>query len=107
VSDAYRDLDKQWVDLAERVAPSGEEPFSRARELIDSLHEQVLDGGDAERPAADLTAKELWRLRDARDDEPLFDAPTFEGLLEELGRDIHALYEAERNVVAELGAAIK
>ncbi len=107
VSDAYRDLDRQWVDLAGRVAPSGEEPFSRARELIDSLHEQVLDGGDAERPAADLTAQELWRLRDARDDEPLFDASTFEDLLEELSRDIHALYEAERNVVAELGAAIK
>jgi len=107
VSDAYRDLDKQWVDLAERVAPSGEAPFSRARVLIDSLHEQVLDGGDPERPAADLTAKELWRLRDGRDDEPLFEAPTFEGLLEELGRDIHALYEAERNVVAELAAAIK
>lgn len=107
VSDAYRDLDQQWVDLAERVVPSGEEPFSRARELIDSLHEQVLDGGDAERPAAHLTATELWHLRDARDDEPLFDASTFEGLLEELGRDIHALYEAESNVVAELGAAIK
>jgi hypothetical protein len=107
VSDAYRDLDKQWLDLAERVAPTGEEPFSRARELIDSLHEQVLDGGDAERPSADLTAKEMWRLRDARDDGPIFDASTFEGLLEELGRDIHALYEAERTVVAELGAAIK
>ena len=107
VSDAYRDLDKQWVDLAERLAPSDEEPFSRARDLIDSLHEQVLDGGDAERPAAHVSAKELWRLRDARDDEPLFDAPTFEGLLEQLGRDIHALYEAERNAVAGLGAAIR
>ena len=75
--------------------------------MIDSLHEQVLDGGDAERPAAHVSAKELWRLRDARDDEPLFDAPTFEGLLEQLGRDIHALYEAERNAVAGLGAAIR
>ena len=107
VAEGYRDLDKQWVGLAERCAPSHEEPFSRARELIDALHEHVLDGGDAQRPAADLTAQELWRLRDARDDEPLFDAPTFEGLLEELGGDIHALYEAERDVVAELAAAIK
>jgi hypothetical protein len=107
VSDAYRDLDKQWVNLAERAAPSAEEPFSRARKLIDSLHEQVLDGGDAERRAAHLTAEELWRLREAHDDEPLFDAPTLKGLLEELGRDIHALYEAERHAVAELGAAIK
>ena len=95
------------VGLAERCAPSDEEPFSRARELIDALHEHVLDGGDAQRPAADLTAQELWRLRDARDDESLFDAPTFEGLLEELGGDIHALYEAKRDVVAELAAAIK
>ena len=107
VSAVYRDLDRQWVELAERVAPSDQEPFSRARELIDLLHEQVLDGGDAERPAAQMTAKELWRLRDARDGGPLFDANTFEGFLQELGGDIHALYQAERNAVAELAAAIK
>jgi hypothetical protein len=107
VSDAYRDLDKQWLDLAKRVAPSREEPFSRARELIDSLHQHVLDGGDAERPAADLTAKELWRLRDALDEEPVFDESTFEGRVEELGQDIHALYEAERDALAQLAAAIK
>ena len=107
VSAVYRALDKQWVELAERVAPSDQEPFRRARELIDSLHEQVLEGGDAERPAAQVTAKELWRLRDARDGGPLFDANTLEGFLQELGGDIHALYEAERNAVAELAAAIK
>lgn len=107
VSAVYRDLDRQWVELAERVAPSDQEAFSRARELIDSLHEQVLDGGDAERPAAQKTAKELWRLRDARDGGPLFDADTFEGFLQELSGDIHALYEAERNAVGELAAAIK
>lgn len=107
VSTVYRDLDKQWIELAERVAPNAQEPFSRARELIDSLHEQVLDGGDDERSAAHMTAKELWRLRDARDDASLFDADAFEGLLYELGDDIHALYEAERNAVSELGAAIK
>jgi hypothetical protein len=66
-----------------------------------------LDGGDAERPEAGMTADELWRLRDSRDGGPLFDAPTFESLLEELSRNIQALYEAERNVVAELAAAIK
>jgi hypothetical protein len=107
VSEAYRDLEKQWVGLAERAAPTDEEPFSRARELIDSLHEQVLDGGDAERPAAQSTAQELWHLRDSRDDGPLFDAAAFAGLLDELARDIAALYEAERNVVAELAAAMK
>ena len=105
VSAAYRDLDRQWVALAEHVAPSDVEPFSRARDLIDSLHEQVLDGGDGERPAAELTAEELWRLRDARDEGQLFDASTFEGLLVELGRDVHALYEAEREAVAKLSAA--
>jgi len=106
VSEAYRDLDRQWMDLAERVAPSGEEPFSSARALIDALHEQVLDGGDAERPAAERTAKEMWRLRDARDEEAIVDASTFEGLLEELGREVHALYEAERRVLAQLADAI-
>ena len=107
VSGAYRDLDRQWADLAKRGAPSDVKPFSRARDLIDSLHEQVLDGGDAERPAAQMTAKELWRLRDARDEGPLFDAGTFEGLLQELAGDIHALYEAESNALAELEAAMK
>jgi hypothetical protein len=107
VSDAYRDLDRQWVDLAKRVAPSSEEPFKTARDLIDLLHEQVLDGGDAESPASRLTAKELWSLRDARDEEPLFDPRAFEDRLDQLGRDIHALYEAERNVVTALAAAIK
>jgi butirosin biosynthesis protein H-like/uncharacterized protein DUF4872 len=107
VSEAYQDLDRQWVGLAERAAPSDEEPFSRARELIDALHEYVLDGGDGQGPAARMMAEELWRLRDARDDQLLFDARTFEALLEELGGEIHALYEAERNVVAELAAAIK
>ena len=106
VSDAYRDLDKQWMDLAERVAPSAG-PFGRARDLIDALHEQVLDGGDAERHAANLTANEMWRLRDTRDEEPLFDPPTLDGLLEEVGRDIHAIYAAERQVIAELSAASK
>jgi hypothetical protein len=107
ISGAYRDLDKQWVDLAQRVALSGEDPLSRARELIDSLHQQVLDGGDAQRPAAELTARELWHLRDSHDDEPLVDAPAFAGLLEDLSRDIDALYEAERKAVTELAAAIK
>jgi Butirosin biosynthesis protein H, N-terminal/Domain of unknown function (DUF4872) len=107
VSGAYRGLDKQWADLAERVAPSDVEPFSSARDLIDSLHEQVLDGGDTERPAALMTAKELWRLRDARNGGSLFDPEKFEGFLQELGDEINALYEAERDAVAELGAAIK
>jgi hypothetical protein len=107
VSDLYRELDKQWADLAERVTPSGEEPFGRARELIDSLHEQVLEGGDAERAAADATARELWSLRDTLDEEPLFDAPSFEGFLVELGRDVHALFETERRAVTELSEAIK
>ena len=107
VSGAYRDLDKQWVDLAERVAPGDVEPFSRARGLIDSLHEQVLDGGDAHRAAAQMTAKELWRLRDAGDGGPLFDAETFAGFLQDLGDEINALYEAERNAIAELEDALK
>jgi hypothetical protein len=107
VSGAFRDLDNQWTDLAKRVAPGDVEPFNRARDLIDSLHEQVLDGGDAERPAAQMTANELWRLRDARDDGPLFDAETFEGVLQDLAGDIHALYEAECSAVAALEAAMK
>ena len=107
VSAVYRDLDRQWVEFAERVVPTGEEPFTKARELIDSLHEQVLDGGDAERPAAQSTAMELWRLRDARDGGELFDADTFEGFLQELGSDINALYEAERHALEVLAAAMK
>jgi hypothetical protein len=107
VSALYRDLDRQWIELAERVTPRDQEPFSRARELIDSLHEQVLDGGDAERPAAEKTAKELWRLRTARDGGPLFDADTFAEFLQEMRAGIHALYEAERDSLAELAAAIK
>jgi len=107
VSEAYRDLDMQWVGLAERAAPVDEELFSRARELIDALHEYVLDGGDGQGPAARMMAEELWRLRDAQDDRLLFDARTFEALLEELGEDIHGLYEAERRVLAELAVAIK
>ena len=107
MSGVYRELDKQWGELAERVVPSDVEAFGRARDLIDSLHEQVLDGGDAERRAAQMTAKELWRLRDAGDGGALFDAETLEGFLQELGGDIHALYEAERNAITELEAAIK
>ena len=106
-SGAFRDLDERWAGLAERVAPSNQEPFSEARKLIDSLHERVLDGGDAEWQAARRTADELWRLRDDRDGEPLFDAEAFDDLLEELSGDLHALYDAERNAVAELAAAIK
>lgn len=107
VSSTFRDLDEKWVELAERVAPGDHEPFAQARELIDSLHEQVLDAGDAGRPAAQKKAEELWRLRDGLDGGPSFDAETFAGLLEDMGGVVHALYEAERDAVAELGAAIK
>ena len=107
VSDAYRDLDAQWAALAERVAPGDQEPFRRARNLVDALHEQVLDGGDAERSKAAITSEEIWRAKDAHDDERLFDAPSFEGLLEELARDIHALYEAERHAITELRLAVR
>jgi hypothetical protein len=106
VAEAYRDLDMRWVRLAERAAPSDEEPFSRARELIDALHEHVLDGGDSQGPAARNAAEELWHLRDALDDQRPFDARAFEVLLEELSGDIRALYEAERKAVAELTAVI-
>jgi hypothetical protein len=106
VSGAYRDLDERWVALAERAASGVEGPFGRARALIDALHEQVLDGGDASRAAAEATATDLWRLWDAGDRGPIFDAATFEGLLEGLGREIHALYGAERDAIAALGAAI-
>ena len=107
VSAVYRDLDEQWVDFAKRVAPQDQEPFRRARELIDSLHEQVLDGGDAQRPAAQKTATELWRQREERDRGPVFDAEAFEALLQGLGGHIEALYEAERGAIAQLAAAIK
>lgn len=107
VAALYRDLDEQWAGLADRVAPRDVEPFGIARGLIDRLHEQVLDGGDAEAPEAQITAKEMWRLRDARDGAPLLDEKAFEALLLELGDDIYALYEAERRAAAELGAAIE
>jgi hypothetical protein len=104
-SSAYRELDEQWVALAERAAPLEQEPFRSARILIDVLHEQVLDGGDAERSVANLTATEMWRMRDARNEQPFMDASTFDAVLEELRRHVDALYEAERNALAELTAA--
>lgn len=105
VSALYRELDEQWLDLAACAAPRDEEPFGKARELIDLLHEQVLDGGDAERTGARETARELWRLRDVHDAGPLFDVEALQDRLHELGGAVNALYEAERHAVAELRAA--
>ena len=106
-AEAYKALDGRWLDLAGRCVPADLEPFNRARELIDSLHEQVLEGGDDAKASARETAKELWDLRDSRDGGPLFDEVTFKALLEDLSQDISALYEQERDALAELNAAMK
>lgn len=102
VADAYRQLDRAWAGVAERAAPLDVGPFGRARELIDSLHEQVLEGGDAGRLDAGRTAGALWSLRDSGDDRPLFTDDAFADFLEDLGRDLLSLYEGERAAVAEL-----
>jgi hypothetical protein len=107
VADGYRNLDHQWIQLAERAAPKDVGSFGHARKLIDALHEHMLDGGDAARPAARGVAKELWSLRDAKDGARLFEWEAFADLLEDLGNEMRAIYEGECNVLNELASVVK
>lgn len=106
VAGGYRDLDRQWAVLAERAAPNDPGLFTHARKLIDSLHEQVLDGGDRSEPAARRIANELWRLRDTGDEVNVLDENAFIQLLESLGSAIQTLYEGEQSVLSDLASAV-
>jgi Butirosin biosynthesis protein H, N-terminal/Domain of unknown function (DUF4872) len=106
IADGYRELGGVWSRLAETAASGDREPFAPARRLIDSLHEQVLEEGDAGRSAAEEMAEEIWKLRaEMRDVAPL-DPDEFTGLLQELSSQVDAIYKREHDLIMRLNAVI-
>ena len=83
--------------------------LSMVEQRYDAVRE-VLEGatvGDAARPAARGVAKELWSLRDTKNEARLFEWEAFADLLEDLGNEMRAIYEGECNVLNELASAVK
>ena len=105
VAKGCRDVDAQWSHLAETAAPRSHRLFERARDLIDSLHEHVLEDGDAGRKKAASVAKQLWKLRNRS--QPLFSRDEFMELLEQLSSEVATIYRREREFVSQLRAVVE
>jgi hypothetical protein len=106
IADGYRELGGAWSRLAETAAPRDREPFALARHLIDSLHEHVLEEGNAGRAAARKTAEEIWRLRAEMQYVAPYDRNEFTALLQELSTQVDVIYRREHDLIMRLAAAI-
>jgi Butirosin biosynthesis protein H, N-terminal/Domain of unknown function (DUF4872) len=104
VASGYREVDAQWSQLAEMAAPRSHELFARARDLIDSLHEHVLEDGDAGRKSAVSAAQHLWKLRSRG--KSVFSRDEFMELLEQLSAQAEAIYRREKELISQLKAVV-
>ena len=107
VAESYRELDLRWTRLVETAAPRDREPFAAARQLIDSLHEHVLEEGDGGSAGAREAGRELWALRSRLQEESVFDSEEFADLLQQLSDQLDAIYVKETEAVAQLTAAMR
>jgi hypothetical protein len=106
IADGYRELGGAWSRLAETAAPGDREPFAPARRLIDSLHEHVLEEGDAGKRAARKSAEDIWRLRTEMQNVAPYDHNEFTALLQELSTQVDVIYRREHELIMRLAAAI-
>jgi hypothetical protein len=102
---AYRQAAARWHEVAEVAAPAGREPFAEARRLTGQLQDLV-ERGDAARPAAAATAADLWALRDRWRREFPGDDADVQALLTALASAVTAACEAEEAALGELAAAV-
>jgi hypothetical protein len=102
---AYRQAAARWHEVAEVAAPAGREPFAEARRLTGQLQDLV-ERGDAARPAAAATAADLWALRDRWRREFPDDDADVQALLAALASAVTAACEAEEAALGELAAAV-
>jgi hypothetical protein len=106
IAEQCRGLDREWTRLAETAAPPNLEPFATARQLIDSLHEHVLEEGDEGREAAEAAATDLWQLRMDMKEKPVFESERFHDVLGELSTTVDTIYRMEQDLVTQLSAAL-
>ena len=102
---SYREVDAQWSRLADTAAPRTNGLFAHARDLIDALHEHVLEEGNGGRTSAAAVASDLWGFR-SHPRELLFSPDEFTGLLEDVSAQVSDIYEREKTLVSELKAAV-
>ncbi len=98
------DLDRMWRDLAAAAVPESVAAFRDAKDLIDQLHEHVLDDGDAGRPAAEAVAAALWAERTRLKDVELFDPLALQELLGSLSAQLAAIFGEEQALISALRA---
>jgi hypothetical protein len=103
----YRELASEWSDLADTAAPRSRAAFATARSLIDAVHEQVFEEGDAGRNAAATAAAELWDLRTKMQVEEIFTPDEFAGLLRELSGRLEAVSAREQQLIDRLATVVK
>jgi hypothetical protein len=103
----YRELANEWSELAGSAAPRSRAAFATARSLIDAVHEQVFEEGDAGRNAAAAAAAELWDLRTKMQVEEIFTPDEFEGLLRELSGRLEAVSAREQQLIDGLATVVK
>jgi hypothetical protein len=101
----YRELADEWSELADTAAPGSHAAFATARSLIDTVHEQVLEEGDAGRSGAAAAAADLWDLRTRRQEEEAFSAEEFERLLRELSERVEAISTREQRLIDSLAGS--
>ncbi len=101
----YRDLGRQWSDLADAALPESVAEFSKAKALRWQLQEQKHDGSPPEE------VRETSEKIEAHDKTMSGSFPLAHeactGLFKDLGKRIQTLYEGETAALAELGKLVK
>jgi hypothetical protein len=106
LSKAYHALGKQWRDLADMALPDQAKPLAEAKALSRRKSHYLQRGGVA---AAEEIERITQRLRQLEDDIqsgfPL-SGQEIQGLLEQMKKQILAIYQAEIDALARLETAI-
>ena len=101
----YRELGRQWSELADAALPDRVAEFRKAKELRWQLQEQKHGGASAEEVQA-TTAEIESHNKEVSGAFPLSGQACTE-LFADLGRQVQSLYEGETTALGELGKLVK
>jgi hypothetical protein len=91
---AWRSVADRWEELADAAVPADLDGAAEAVEAAEMLHEAVMAGEQGRARASDA-ADTLWAVRDRYADAFPLPADRVDGILEDLGAQLGAIFQAE------------
>jgi hypothetical protein len=102
---AWRGVADRWEELADAAVPSDLDGAAEAVEAVETLHEAVM-AGEQGRSRASAAAETAWAIRDRYADAFPLPPDRIAAILEDLGDQLGAIYQAETDALDVTARAV-